>query len=155
MKKASKINHVLSEAQYTLMKRASETEFPRFASPVMFNNEAKYVAQYTMLTPLPLLFSPVGNLEFHDKITTTLLCNEKNTRARAFLTKCGETHLAACSKHREEIKQGLMQRQISAYAGVQVCFTCGATATLGGTSSSWKKALFCVLWVILARWKHS
>lgn len=47
-------------------------------------------------------------------------------KARAFLLKCGETHLAACSKHREEIKQGWMQGQNSAYTGVLYmwCYTC-------------------------------
>lgn len=35
----------VSDAQYTLMKRASETEFPKFASPVRFDKEAEYVAQ--------------------------------------------------------------------------------------------------------------
>lgn len=45
LKKTSKINHVLSEAENTLMKRASKTEFPKFASPVIFDNEAQYVAQ--------------------------------------------------------------------------------------------------------------
>ena len=60
------------------MRRASETEFPKFDSPVVFDNEAKYVAQYTMLSPSPLLLSPVLNFEFYDKITVRLLHNEKN-----------------------------------------------------------------------------
>lgn len=60
------------------MRRASEPDFPKFDSPVMFDNKARYVAQYTMLSPSPLLLSPVTNFEFYDKITVRLLHIEKN-----------------------------------------------------------------------------
>lgn len=61
----------------------------------MFDNEAKYVAQYTTLSPSPLLLSPVLNFEFYGKITVRLLHIEKNIRrARAFLMNYGESRLA-------------------------------------------------------------
>lgn len=60
------------------MRRASETEFPKFDSPVMFDHEAKYVAKYTMLSPSPLLLSSVLNFEIYDKNTVRLLHNGKN-----------------------------------------------------------------------------
>lgn len=60
------------------MRRASETEFPKFDSPVMLDREAKYVAEYTVLSPSPLLLSSVLNFEIYDKITVRLLHNGKN-----------------------------------------------------------------------------
>jgi len=54
----TKVCQNLPEELYALTSRASETEFPKFDSPVMFDGEAQYVAQYAMLLPSPLLLSP-------------------------------------------------------------------------------------------------
>lgn len=60
------------------MRIVGETKFPKFDSYIIFDNEAKYVAQNTMMSASPLLLSPILNFGFYDKVTVRLLYNEKN-----------------------------------------------------------------------------
>lgn len=154
LKKASKINHVLSEAQYTLMKTVREN-FQNslhllclISKPSMLPNKP-CCHLYPCCSILGSTWSFMTRLQWDYRIMT-----RTSRQARAFLLKCGETHLAACSKHREEIKQGLMQGQNSAfYSCAGVLYLCYSYS--GRNPQFLDKALFWVLWIILAWWKHS
>lgn len=63
---------------YSLMRTVGETKFPKFDSYIIFDNEAKYFAQNAMMSPSPLLQSPILNFGSYDEITVRLLYNEKN-----------------------------------------------------------------------------
>lgn len=99
---------MLSEAQYMLMKRVRHN-FPNLlhllcliTKPSMLPNKP-CCHLYPCCSLLGSTWSFMTRLQGDYCIITRI-----SRQARAFLLKCGETHLAACAKHREEVKQGLM-----------------------------------------------
>lgn len=117
---------MLSDAQYTLMKRVGQNFqnllhlLGLIRKPSMLPNKP-CSHLYPCCSLLGSAWSFMTRLQWDYCIMRRI-----SRKARAFLLKCGETHLAACSKHREEIKQGLMQGQNSACTGVLYmwCYTC-------------------------------